>query len=274
MTVPVASALIDLLVPLREDPAHSAVLFDVDGTLAPIVRHASDAHVPELTRSRLIAVARRYGTVACVSGRPASVARQIISIGSIAYLGNHGSELLPAGSTDVVIEPQVAAWTERVRRFAAAADTTRLQMLRVRMEDKGPIVAFHWRGAPDEAAVLDAIEELAAEAAAAGLQTHHGRKVLEIRPPVPIDKGRGIVTLLAGRPIGAGVYVGDDATDVDAFRGLREAIGDGAICIGVASEEVPDELTRSADTMVDGPDGVREVLDALLAPPAQHDAVR
>ena len=90
-------AIAELLEPLRADPARAAVLLDIDGTLAPIVRHASDANVPEATRLRLIELAKRYGLVACVSGRAASVARQMVSIGSIAYIGNHGSELLPPG---------------------------------------------------------------------------------------------------------------------------------------------------------------------------------
>ena len=65
-----------LLRPLREDPANSAVLLDVDGVLAPIVEQPDDAHMPETTRRPLIEVAKRYGVVACVSGRRASDARR------------------------------------------------------------------------------------------------------------------------------------------------------------------------------------------------------
>src|SRR5580704_13132621 len=72
----------ELIEPLRADPANAAILLDIDGTLAPIVRHASDASVPEPTRRTLIAIAKTYGFVACVSGRPAVVARQMVSIGS------------------------------------------------------------------------------------------------------------------------------------------------------------------------------------------------
>src|SRR4051812_26180553 len=88
--VPAAATLAEALEPLRADPARAAVLLDVDGTLAPIVRHAADAQVPEPTRAPLIEVAKRYGVVACVSGRRAATARQIGAIGSVAYIGNHG----------------------------------------------------------------------------------------------------------------------------------------------------------------------------------------
>src|ERR1700710_1039536 len=93
-----AATLADVLAPVRADPSRSAVLLDIDGTLAPIVRHSEDAHVPETTRSALIAVARKYRLRACISGRPASDARRVVSIGSIAYVGNHGGELLRPGA--------------------------------------------------------------------------------------------------------------------------------------------------------------------------------
>jgi trehalose 6-phosphate phosphatase len=262
--VSAAATLAELLGPLRADPARAAILLDVDGTLAPITRHAADAHVPETTRLRLIEVSKRYGTVACVSGRPASVARRIVAIGSIAYVGNHGCELLRPGASEVQIDPEVAPWTERVRAFAERADELALQRLRVRREEKGPIVAFHWRGAPDEDAALAAMQELEREAHREGFATHWGRKVLEVRPPTPIDKGRGITTLLAGGDLAAALYAGDDTTDLDAFRALRELFGEGALCVGVRSDEAPAELEREADLMVDGPGGVRSLLEGLL----------
>jgi trehalose 6-phosphate phosphatase len=257
-------AIAELLEPLRADPAGSAALLDIDGTLAPIVRHASDANVPEPTRQRLVELGNRYRLVACVSGRSAAVARQIVSIGSIAYVGNHGCELLPAGATETILDPQVAEWAPRIVSFADHVDTVALQRLRVRREDKGPIVAFHWRGAPDEAAALAAVEEIETAAEAIGFDTRRGRKVLEVQPPVPISKGRGIHWLLAADPPEHGVYVGDDATDLDAFAGLRDVLGDGAVCIGVRSDETPPELEDAADAMVDGPPGVRLVLEELL----------
>jgi trehalose 6-phosphate phosphatase len=262
--VPDPATLAESLEPLRTDPARAAVLLDIDGTLARIVRHASDAHVPESTRGLLIDVARRYATVACVSGRAATDARALVALGSISYIGNHGCELLAAGSVEVVLDPEVAPWIDRVRAFVEQAHSSKLRKLLVRTEDKGPICAFHWRGVPDEEAAAAALREVEADARAAGFDVHWGRKVLEIRPPLQIDKGRGITGLLRGGNTLAGLYVGDDETDVDAFRGLRAAIPGGALCIGVRSEETPAALEQGADLMVDGPSGVRRVLQGLL----------
>lgn len=267
--VSVASPLAVAVEPLRADPVRAAVLLDVDGTLAPIVRHADDAHVPEPTRGPLIAIARRYGLVACVSGRQAAVARRIVALGSISYVGNHGAELLRGGATEVEPDAEMDAWAARVREFAGGAWSDELRRLRVRYEDKDAIVGLHWRGAPDEEAAEAAVRDVAARAEEEGLATHWGRKVLEVRPPVEMHKGKGIERLLRtyGADIRTAVYVGDDRTDLDAFSTLRALRDEGrldhVLCAGVRHDEMPEALRDEADLLVEGTLGVRELLQAL-----------
>jgi trehalose 6-phosphate phosphatase len=266
--VPSALTLPEALEALRAEPRRAAVLLDVDGTLAPIVRHADDAHVPEATRALLIQVSRRYGCVACVSGRRAAIARRIVSIGSIAYVGNHGGEIMRAGGREPEVDPDFARAGERVRAFRDSVWSEDLHRLRVRVEDKAEITAFHWRGAPDEEAAEAAVRALAERAEAEDLIPHWGRKVLEVRPSVEVDKGKGIRRLLRGGETDSAIYVGDDTTDLDAFRGLRALVDEGrlstAVCVGVRSDETPPALEQEADLLVDGPPGVRSVLEALL----------
>jgi len=257
---------------LRAHPERAAILLDIDGTLAPIVDHASDAHVPESTRQLLAAVARTYAVVGCVSGRRASEARAMVSIGTITYLGSHGVELLRAGWTEAKLDAGVADWVRRIQEFGHAADTADTRKLRIRLEDKGAIVAFHWRGSRDEEAARAAVDAIAQRAQDAGLRTHWGRKVLEVRPPVKIDKGGGIERLLSepgGERIEVAMYVGDDTTDLDAFRALATMVTEGrltqAVRVGVASDEGPSEITEDADVVVDGPAGVAELLAALVS---------
>jgi trehalose 6-phosphate phosphatase len=263
-----AATLAELLAPLKADPARSGVLLDVDGVLAPIVQRPDDAHMPETTRRPLIEVARRYGVVACVSGRRAADARRIVSLGTITYLGSHGSEVLLPGSIAPQLDRELQSWSRRVQAFATEHFGEELQRLRVRLEDKEAIAALHWRGVPDEEGARRAVEAVAQRAEAAGLKVHWGKKVLEIRPPVRIDKGAGIERLLRDRGLAAALYVGDDVTDVDAFRGLHDLVAAGrlghALRVGVRSDETPAALEESADTMVEGTDGVRELLRALL----------
>ena len=136
----------------------------------------------------------------------------------------------------------------------------------MRLEDKGAICAFHWRGAPNDAAAHAAVSEIARRAEANGLWTHWGRKVLEVRPPVTIDKGAGVDRLLTelGDGIESALYVGDDTTDLDAFRKLTALQRDGrlrhVVKVGVASDEAPSQITAVGVGVVYGPAGVREVL--------------
>ena len=267
MSAPTAETLEEDLRRLREDPARAAVFCDIDGTLAPIVDRAEDAHVPEGVSLLLGRLGRRYGCVACVSGRSAAEARRLVGVGSIAYAGSHGAELLEPGSSRPRVMPAFKSWEGRVRRFAEDRDAPELRQLRVRIEDKGPIAAFHWRSVPDEDAARTHIERIAHDAEAAGLATHWGRKVLEVRPPVPIGKGQAVRELVSRTGVRAALFGGDDATDLDAFDALAAMTRDGqldaAVRVGIRSDEGPVGIVEQADVLVDGVAGFARVLSAL-----------
>src|SRR5690242_21202147 len=69
VSAPTAEKLAEVLRPLTDVPREAAIFCDIDGTLAPIVQRADDAKVPETTARLLAALGRRYGCVACISGR-------------------------------------------------------------------------------------------------------------------------------------------------------------------------------------------------------------
>jgi trehalose 6-phosphate phosphatase len=257
---------VEALSPITADPSRSALYFDVDGTLAPIVERAADAHVPKDTSLLLARLSRRYARVACISGRSAADVRRLVGVGGIAYAGSHGAELLEPNAASPRIAPDFQRFEPEVKAFVTERDTPELRALRVRIEDKGPIMTFHWRGAPDEDAAHARVEELALEAEAGGLSTHWGRKVLEIRPPVPIDKGQAVRALL-DESARAALYAGDDMTDLDGFAALSALVAEGrlehGVRVGVLSDEGPPEIGRQADLVVDGVEGMKRVLAEL-----------
>lgn len=258
-----------VLRPLLADPASSGIFLDVDGTLAPIVERADQAHVPERTSRLLGALVRRYGCVACISGRAAAEARRLVGVGGIAYAGAHGAELLEPGHQKATILPEFESWTERVRQFVADRDERDMRLLRIRIEDKGAISALHWRGAPDEEVARARLEEIAREAEQSGLTIHWGRKVLEIRPPVPVDKGKALRGLVGRFGVTNALFAGDDATDLDAFDALDELAAGGeleaAVRVGIESDEGPAAIVERADLVVHGIPGFVAVLEALSA---------
>ena len=258
-----------LLAPLRSDPSRAAILTDVDGTIAPIVLDPSEAAVPERTRVLLRRLSERYALVGCLSGRRALDARAVVGVDDLAYSGNHGYELLLPGDEEVRPDPSLDGHEADAPRFVEGLDGSELERAGIRTEDKGAIVALHWRGAPNEGAAESLAHEIASEAEWQGLIAHRGRKVLEVRPNVPINKGIAVAALIPAHPIDSALYGGDDRTDVDAFTALRTLRADGqistAVCVAVTSDESPPEVAAEADFAVAGPEGFIAVLEALAA---------
>jgi trehalose 6-phosphate phosphatase len=236
---------VDLLAPLREAPGAAALLFDVDGTLAPIAARPELAFVPPETKLELARLAAGYLLVACISGRSGEEAEALVGVEGIRYVGNHGLEL----------DERAAELADRI---AAFRDSVALPV-----EDKGLSLSYHYRGAEDEETAKARLEEVAELARAEGLDPRWGRKVLEIRPPVAADKGTAVTALLASVPARNGLYAGDDTTDLDAFEGLTRAGLDHAVRVAVASEEGPAELPRAADLVVQGPAQLASLLATL-----------
>jgi trehalose 6-phosphate phosphatase len=193
--------------------------------------------------------------------------RRLVGVGGIAYAGLHGAELLEPNTSKAIVLPEFAEHMSEVQGFAGGHDTRELRALRVRIEDKGPIMSFHWRGAPDDEAAHALVRRIAEDAEAVGLWTHWGRKVLEIRPPVPVGKDRAVRELLARKPASNALYAGDDVTDLDGFTAIRELVEEGeldsAVTVGARSDEGPREIVEEADLVVDGIEGMQRVLAEL-----------
>ena len=212
------------------------LLLDVDGTLAPIAPRPADAAVPPAAHDALLALARTKGVVVgLVSGRVAEEVRRLVAIDHIWVIGNHGAEVVwPDGHETV--EPRVAAFEAVV---AAARDE--LEACGVAVENKRWTLSVHYRNV-DQALVPSLRDKVSRVAATHGLVTVAGKKVLELRPPVAVNKGTAVITLaerVGGLESAASVlYAGDDATDEDAFLELR-ARAPRAVTIHVSGEGSP-----------------------------------
>ena len=251
-----ASTWAEALAPLREQPGRTAILTDVDGTLAPIAERAEDAAVLDGTREVLSALSETFGLVGCVSGRRAADARRLVGLDVVASAGNPGLELLRPGEREPRLDPSLDGREHQAAEFLAKIDG-RLAETGLRAEDKGPIQALHWRGAGDEEAAESRAHEIAVDAGHAGLEPRWGRKVLELRPVGGGGKDAAVASLLADERLDRAVYAGDDRTDLDAFRRLGELREAGelscAVRVGVLSPEGPMELAEEADVAVAAP---------------------
>jgi trehalose 6-phosphate phosphatase len=224
--------MVSALARLAEDPSRAALLFDVDGVLAPIVARPEDACVPAATRAELRRLNGRYALVACISGRAGETAKQIVGVPELTYVGNHGLEL----------EPESAEWRDALRRLLADADWPHT-------EDKGLTAALHYRDASDEVAAHAQLEAVAERARAAGFIARFGRKVLDVVPPLDTHKGTAVRRLLGDHGLQRALYAGDDTTDLDAFDALADM--ELGVRVAVASTEGPPELRARADVVIE-----------------------
>jgi len=188
-----------------------------------------------------------------------------VDIPGCAYAGNHGFELqFPdrAPSTAEAARP----WLDAIAQFARYWDAEMLAQAGLHMEPKGATLSVHWRMAPDpDAAHARLLDVFVPEAQARGLVVTWGRMVMEVRPPVAINKGTAVSELLDGGAWRHAAYVGDDRTDADAWHALHRIRDAGDLTTAVAviatGPETPAELRRHADAEVAGP---AEVLALLV----------
>jgi trehalose 6-phosphate phosphatase len=256
----------DVLEPLRTRIADAAVLCDVDGTLAPIVARPEDARLLEGVRETLVTLRDRVRLLGFVSGRGLADVKRIVDLDGCAYAGNHGMEIQRLGE-----EPGLAAGVAdhlpAVAEFVASWPAARLEAGDLRMEPKGATLSIHARGARDPEAARLLLAQIASEALDRGLVPTPGREVLEVRPPVAVDKGTAVRALLRDTGVRVAMYIGDDRTDADAWKALRAMATEGSldvsVAVAVAAGEVPPAVREAADVEVPGPPGALSVLRFL-----------
>lgn len=209
-----------------------AVFLDFDGTLVGIREKPELARLGPKRRAELGRLGRKV-KVAIVSGRPLAEIRRLVGVPGLAYVGNHGLEIRASGRTWV--HPAAARRAGSVARAAAAVKARTSGLAGVLVEDKGLTASVHFRLA--EARLRRPLGRIVADEvrrSRGGLVLSRGKMVLEIRPNVAWDKGRGVLELMRGAG-GAGrrfpIYIGDDRTDEDAFR----ALGDRGLTIRVGT---------------------------------------
>lgn len=254
---------------LREAPERTAILTDLDGSLAEIVDRPDGTSLAAGAREVLEAISGRYAVAGVITGRRSSEAREIVGLEPLVYIGNHGAEALVPGRSDPEPTAALEGQEHRAGEFIEALGSQRLDDAKLTLEDKGPIQALHWRSAGDPQAAEDAAEEIAAEAREAGLWIHRGRKVLELRPPVEADKGLALENLLEKRDeIRMAFYGGDDCTDADVFEAMDSLVADGrlhhAVSVAVVSSETPPEVEAAAELSVGGVGEYVSLLEGLV----------
>jgi trehalose 6-phosphate phosphatase len=247
----------------REEPRSVAVLTDIDGTLAPIVPTPDMSEVSEELKELLRQLSAQYLLVAGISGRKTEDAFDLIELVDVVYFGNHGFEILRDGEVEVI--PEALPYLEKVQELERLA-REELAPQGAFIEEKGITASIHYRNVPREVGEK-CVEFVKREGERLGLRITVGRGVVEARPPIRADKGTAVRTLVEEYSPQRAMFIGDDTTDLDAFRELEVLREEGPLReilrVGVASDEGPPEIQSEADIVVDGVDGVTALLRQL-----------
>jgi len=249
--------------PLLAQRSGTALFLDYDGTLTTLAPRPEEALLPDDARQIIRQAARAPGLdLAVVSTRTLADVRQQVGVEGITYIGNSGFEIDGPGlsfrheETDQHVESL----------DAAAAELEAFGLPGAWIERRGVTVAYHLHDVPDR-------ERRSLERRAAAvfrrlqLRVVVRRRVVEGRPRVEWDKARGMLRVLTHRygvdwPTRVrALYVGDDETDVDAFRALK------GIGRSVHVARHPARRGHAADFQLPDPNAVVQLLRWIAARP-------
>lgn len=212
--------------------SHHSLFLDFDGTLAPIQENPDTVFLSDDETGLLLETERRMnGALAVISGR--DVRDLTLRVPNrIWRAGGHGADICSPGQMppeDLPAAPQA---------LVQAAEALCRRLDGVRLEQKGPVLALHYRSVPEVGDELAQVAgALVSEYVNYGLQA--GKMVVELRP-AGLHKGVAVRSLMKMAPFlgRVPVMVGDDATDEDAMAVCLE-LGGEAIRVGEGPSIAP-----------------------------------
>ncbi len=212
----------------RIEGAQVIVFLDYDGTLTPIVSRPEDAVLSQEMREAVQTLTAQC-PVAVVSGRGKDDVRRRVDIDTLYYAGSHGFEISGPGGIELE-HPEAQDLLPVLDELERALGEELAGIDGAQVERKKYSIAVHYRNVRDED--LEAVTHVVDRAVAdrKEIRKASGKKVYELRPEIPWDKGRALLWLLSAlgldRPDVVPFYLGDDLTDEDAFQVLlKRGIG-------------------------------------------------
>ena len=265
-TATLGAAMEQCVAVLRHRPC--GLFTDFDGTLSPLADTPNTAVIHPGAQEALRSLDASLDLLAIVTGRSADVAERLVGLPQLLYIGNHGLERRFRG--EHTAHPAGLAASHGVT--AALVEIAEVVQAHIPsegllFEDKRLSGSVHYRQVDDPTTAQRHILEAALAAAERhGLVVSEGRRIVELRPRAPVNKGTAIVDLIEHHGLQGVLFFGDDVTDIDGFRALRtyrEQAGIDALNIGIASPESPPDLFETSDIIVQGVDACADLLAAI-----------
>ncbi len=254
---------------LRRSPF--GLITDVDGTISQTAPTPQQAKISPLCQYYLSKLSSHLALVAAVSGRAALEIKKMLKIDGMVYIGNHGLERWSKGHSEFQKDAQDYS---SMIKTAIKELAPLLSIEGISIENKGVTATIHYRLCREPPlAEIEILRAVAASPQAEGLRIIKGRMAINLLPPIEVNKGTATLGLIREYNLQGGIYLGDDLTDVDAFKAIHAACRNldfQGFAIGITSPEMPEKLVSEVDFTLNGVGDVEDFLrwmsqDALRA---------
>jgi len=227
----------------RSSLAGHALYLDIDGTILDLAPSPDAVEVPVWMVPLLQRLSRKLeGAVAFVSGRTIAAIDQLFRPLRLAAVGVHGGEIRNSPHGPVLIDQQLTVELQGAEPLLREA----IGRIRgVQLENKGSVIALHYRSVPERGREVLKVAELVAGSLGGQFGVLMGKCVVEIRPR-HLTKGMAMRRLMECSPFRdrTPIFAGDDSTDEDAFEVVN---GLGGISLRVGEEAPTAARFRLAD---------------------------
>ncbi|KAK1381817.1 Trehalose 6-phosphate phosphatase [Heracleum sosnowskyi] len=258
------------------------IFLDYDGTLSPIVDDPDHAFMSADMRSVVRNAVKHFPT-AIISGRKREMVYELVGLTELYYAGSHGMDIkLPRRDTSAVSIDHLKSdklsdqQENEFNLFQPAGEYLPMieEVFRIlvnitkdikgaKVENHKFCASVHYRNVDEKSwkiiaqLVHDVLKNYPR------LRLTHGRKVLEVRPGIDWNKGKAVEFLLKSMNLGKNedvlpIYIGDDNTDEDAFKVLKQ----GNMGYGILVSSTPKD--SAAFFSLKEPDEVKEFLKFLV----------
>jgi len=218
-----------------------ALFLDFDGTLVDIAPHPDAIQVPSDLPDRLTQLSAQLGgRLALISGRSLADLDKHLGRLDLAMAGSHGGEIRPAGSNEVLsltspLPGEVVSGLQKIAQDHGG----------LLVERKPFSAAIHYRANPE--AETDVVARANALGKNSQVAVKRGKMVVELVMPGS-DKGRAVMQFMEMPEFSGAhaIFVGDDITDEDAFKAIRNLQGEGVL-VGPERETAATSRLASVD---------------------------
>jgi trehalose 6-phosphate phosphatase len=260
------NAQINLQTVLAQRPL--GLVFDIDGTLSPYVPDPQKAQLYPGVAS-LLQQAQEHAHVAILTSRALNDGAAMVNVDKLTYIGTYGAEWsdgLP-WKHPIQVMPEAQAYIEPSRYLLDLVEEELSGLPEIILERKLLGGAIHYYHCPDpkqaRQMILSVLEEPVRQA---NMHFGEGKWTIEVKPPIPEEKGRAVRRFVQHFGLQGIVFAGDDLPDLSAFIEIGRFRKEGVVGLSVLVQHVHTvpTLVEHADIVVQEVEGMVELLHKMV----------